>query len=98
MKIIDLLNKIANSEDTPEYITYYNMLKDKTDVMLACKSNIFYKLDQQEIQLNSRIEKYTVNNNNNNKIEKLKNKKFTKNQKQIANKLNEIIDKLNDME
>lgn len=29
------------------------------------------------------------------KIEKIKNKNFTRNQKQIASKINEIIDKLN---
>ena len=56
MKIIDLLNKIANEEEVPKYVQYYNMLKDKTDIMMACKENIFYKLDQLEIQLNSRIE------------------------------------------
>ena len=56
MKIIDLLNKIANGEEVPKYVQYYNMLKDKTDIMMVCKENIFYKLDQLEIQLNSRIE------------------------------------------
>ena len=56
MKIIDLLNKIANGEEVPKYVQYYNMLKDKTDIMMVCKENIFYKLDQLEIQLNSKIE------------------------------------------
>ncbi len=56
MKIIDLLNKIANREEVPKYVQYYNMLKDKTDIMMVCKENIFYKLDQLEIQINSRIE------------------------------------------
>lgn len=56
MKVIDLLNKIANGEEVPKYVQYYNMLKDKTDIMMICKENIFYKLDQLEIQLNSRIE------------------------------------------
>ncbi len=56
MKVIDLLNKIANGEEVPKYIQYYNMLKDKTDIMMVCKENIFYKLDNLEIQLNSRVE------------------------------------------
>ena len=56
MKIIDLLNKIANEEEVPKYVQYYNMLEDKTDIMMVCKENIFYKLDQLEIQLNSRVE------------------------------------------
>ena len=56
IKIIDLLNKIANGEEVPKYVQYYNMLKDKTDIMMVCKENIFYKLDKLEIQLNSRIE------------------------------------------
>lgn len=56
MKIIDLLNMISKGEEVPKYIQYYNMLKDKTDIMMVCKENIFYKLDQLEIQLNSRVE------------------------------------------
>lgn len=56
MKIIDLLNKLANGEEVPKHVQYYNMLKDKTDIMMVCKENIFYKLDKLEIQLNSRIE------------------------------------------
>ena len=58
MKIIDLLNKIANGEEVPKYVQYYNMLKGKTDIMMVCKENIFYKLDRLEIQLNSRIEPF----------------------------------------
>ena len=56
MKIIDLLNKIANDEEVPTNVQYYNMLKGKTDIMMVCKENIFYKLDQLEIHLNSVIE------------------------------------------
>jgi len=56
MKIIDLLNMISKGEEVPKYIQYYNMLKGKTDIMMVCKENIFYKLDQLEIQLNSRVE------------------------------------------
>ena len=56
MKVIDLLNKIANGEEVPEYVKYYNMLKEKVDIMMVCKENLFYKLDQLEIQLDSRVE------------------------------------------
>ena len=56
MKVIDLLNMISKGEKVPKYVVYYNMLKDKTDTMMVCKESIFYKLDQLEIQLNSRVE------------------------------------------
>ena len=56
MKVIDLLNKIANGEQVPEYVKYYNRLEKKVYIMIVCKENLFYKLDQLEIQLNSRVE------------------------------------------
>ena len=56
MKIIDLLNKIANGEEIPNYVKYYNMLQDKLDTMTVCEENIYYKLDNLEIQINSRVE------------------------------------------
>ena len=94
MKIIDLLNKIANGEEMPKYIQYYNMLKGKTDIMMVCKENIFYKLDQLEIQLNSRVEILEEEK----KIpEKLNISNFPKHNnslKKTAIKLNEIIDYL----
>lgn len=55
MKVIDLLNKIANGEEVPKYVQYYNMLQDKLDTMMVCKENIYYKLDNLEIQINSRV-------------------------------------------
>jgi len=101
MKIIDLLNKIANGEEVPKYIQYYNMLKEKLDIMMVCKENIFYKLDQLEIQLNSRIEIIEEDK----KIEKLEPidleplESIEKQQdyeiSTMWNKINEIIDKLN---
>lgn len=56
MKVIDSLVKIANGEEVPEYIEYYNRNSDKKDIMLVCKENIIYKLDQLEILLNDEIE------------------------------------------
>ena len=45
MKVIDLLNKIANGEEVPKYITYVNRLNDEFGTMMVCKENIIYKLD-----------------------------------------------------
>ena len=56
MKVIDLLNKIANGEEIPKYIKYRNWNNNSFDKMLVCKENIFYKLDQLEIYLNDEIE------------------------------------------
>ena len=55
MKIIDLLNKIANGEEVPEYITYKNKLNGDWEIMLVCKENIIYKLDQLIIELNDKV-------------------------------------------
>lgn len=52
IKIIGLLNKIANDDKIPEYIKYYNRLKYEMDIMLVCKENIIHKLDRSEIRLN----------------------------------------------
>ena len=107
MKIIDLLNKIANGEEVPKYVQYYNMLKDKTDIMMVCKENIFYKLDQLETQLNSRIEPVEEEKKIPEKIdiriddtntEYIKGKSYGKNYSksaiELAHTINEIIDYL----
>lgn len=110
MKIIDLLNKIANGEEVPAYVRYINFVKNKEDIMMVCKENIIYKLDQLEIHLNDEVEIIEDK-----KIEKLdiRNEKNCKNnwkwkvygeehgynistpQKIIADKINEIIDYIN---
>lgn len=56
MKIIDMLNKMANGEKTPRYITYYNINKSEVETILNCEENIIHKLEHNEIRLNSRIE------------------------------------------
>jgi len=56
MKIIDLLNKIANGEEVPKHVRYYNMIENIDDIMYVCKENIFCKLDTLQIHLNSRVE------------------------------------------
>ena len=56
MKVIDLLNKIANGKEVPKYITYVNRLNDEFETMMICKENIIYKLDNDIIELNSVVE------------------------------------------
>lgn len=56
MKTIDMLNKFANSEETPRYITYYNINESKLETMLNCEENIIHKLERGEMRINSRIE------------------------------------------
>lgn len=56
MKIIDLLVKLSNGEEVPKYISYYKRISRKKDIMMVCKENIIYLLDQLEIELNDEIE------------------------------------------
>lgn len=56
MKVIELLNKIANEEEVPSYIKYINYKTNDTDTMMVCKENIIYKLDQLEMHLNDEVE------------------------------------------
>ena len=108
MKVIDLLNKIANGEDVPEYINYTHRVFGK-DTMFVCKENIINKLDIGAIELNDEVEIIEEDK----KIEKLKieqdtpNSNFyirnengtkcglTKHSKIIADKINEMIDYIN---
>lgn len=92
MKIIDLLNKIADGEEVPKYVQYYNMLQDKLDIMMVCEENIYYKLDNLEIQISSRIEPVEEPK----RIpEKIKDKYCSQISKvELAQKYNEIIDYL----
>jgi len=100
MKVIDLLNKIANNEEVPQYVKYRNWNNNSFEKMLVCEENIFYKLDQLEIYLNDEIE---IIEEKPKKIEKLKIKNIYKcddcqqiyiNFKETWNKINEIIDYL----
>ena len=56
MKIIDLLNKIANGEPIPKYIKYMNYITNESDTMMVCKENIIYALDQLKTHLNDEVE------------------------------------------
>ncbi len=55
MKIIDLLNKIANGEEVPEYISYYNKKESMSMIMLPCKDNIIYRLNEDAIDLGDEV-------------------------------------------
>ncbi len=56
IKIIELLNKIANGEEVPENIKYYNRNSKESDIMPCCKENIIDKLDCNSIYLNDEVE------------------------------------------
>ena len=56
MKIIDLLNKIANGEEVPKYIKYYDKFHSKEDIMLCCYASLIYKLDNNIVDLTDEVE------------------------------------------
>ena len=56
MKIIDLLNKIANGEKVPKYISYYNKKESMSMIMFPCKDNIIYRLNEDAIDLGDEVE------------------------------------------
>ncbi len=103
MKVIDLLNNIANEEEVPKYINYTHKAFGK-DTMMVCKENIINKLDIGAIELNDEVEIIEEDK----KIEKLEfyndNRLFNPTTEHfnqmtgwggvLANKINEIIDYL----
>lgn len=54
--IIQLLNKIANEEELPQNIKYFNRNYLEHTTMLCCKENIIDKLDCNSISLNDTVE------------------------------------------
>lgn len=96
MKVIDLLNKIANGEDVPEFIEVTNYFTKENEMSYTHTDNIFHCLDNGELRLNSIISAVEDKEEKNEKpIQELKNRRFTRNQKQIAGKINEIIREVN---
>ena len=93
IKIIDLLNKIANGEETPHFKInedeYYlgadGLLKDVYGD--AVEWVIYQKWLNEEVEIIEETKE----------IQKLINRKFTRNQKQIAGKINELIDAVNEL-
>ena len=108
MKVIDLLNKVANGEEVPKYIKYRNWNNNSFDKMLVCKENIFYKLDQLEIYLNDEVEiieedkeieelREYVNCGFCGTCEDFERKDLSDSLIKIGNKVNEIIRELNEL-
>lgn len=98
MKVIDLLNKIANGEARPDYIEFINDFTKETENMFVCSENIFYYLDNGDLKLNTVVsaleekEEYK-------EIEKLdvKNKYYADYTKTLCEKIDEIIDVVNEL-
>lgn len=56
IKVIELLNKIANEEKVPEYVAYFNREDEINDKMMVCEENIVFKLNGGVILLNDEVE------------------------------------------
>ena len=57
MKVIDLLNKIANNDlDTPDYIEYFDRETSKSNKMMVCEENIIYYMNRKALFLNDEVE------------------------------------------
>lgn len=93
IKIIDLLNKIANGEETPKYIRYFNKVQREWLVMLVCKENIITRLNENAIFLNDEVEIIEEEK----EIEKVSVKTNNHNVRKVANKINELIDAVNEI-
>lgn len=95
MKIIDLLNKIANGEEIPKYVEYYDKLHQKKDTMMCYYNNIIYKLDNNIIDLLDEVEILEGKQipNRFDKRDFLGNKTF----EQVDADLDFIIDKINEI-
>ena len=117
MKVIDLLNKIANGEEIPQLIKWNGYIYDK----LGCE---YYMLNDRDITLfgdildtngkylndevekvveDKKIEKLEIVHNGSPNAYALLNEygtkcALTKHSKVMCDKINEIIDKLNEME
>jgi hypothetical protein len=98
MKVIDLLNKIANGEEVPKKVKITTgTLKDEYRIWVWEGCWYVYELDGKdvfictdELELNDEVEILEEK-----KIpEKLNKNHFHKRQRQLANKINEIIDYL----
>ena len=93
MKIIDLLNKIANGEEVPKKIRYINLIWEYDDEVkdyIHDDLYLFYKINGIGL-INNFVEILEEEK----KIpEKLNKQHFHNRQRQLANKINSIIDYL----
>ena len=100
MKVIELLNKIANGEEVPEKFIFagqifkkqgsYILDEDRDSIFASIFSDFSNINDEIEIIEDKKIEKIDVNH--------LQQIKKWKRAKILGNKINEIIDKINKME
>ena len=57
IKVIDLLNKIANGENiSNNHMKYFNRQDQEYDICLICLPNLTYKLDNDIVELNDEVE------------------------------------------
>jgi hypothetical protein len=103
MKVIDLLNKIANGEEVPKEIWFKGRLfryreDSNVDYIYTFRSptqtlGLFGMVnDLNEVILAEEDKEIEYK-----PIQELKNKRFTNNQKQIAGKINELIKAVNEL-
>lgn len=52
----ELLGMVKDETVDYKYVKYFDRVKEKDDVMLACAENIIYKLDHSNIELNDKAE------------------------------------------
>jgi hypothetical protein len=95
MKIIDLLNKIAKGEKIRFKDTYRSY--DECDISTFLENYITANWDWVEDDTDWLNEEVEVEDKEYEDIQKIKNRRFTRNQKQIASKINELIDAVNEM-
>lgn len=112
MKVIDLLNKIANGEDAPKEIIYggwrWHISFDGyyNHIINEKLTNYILRSEDWKEYLNTEIKIGNVKKNTKNKVEKLtrwfeddelEDARYNTEVK-IVNKINELIDKVNNME
>lgn len=87
MKVIDLLNKIANGERFENCKMKFKEIKPET----VSEYVIYDRLYEEDLTLNDEVEIIEEEQD----IEELNKKHFHKKQRQLANKINEIIKEIN---
>ena len=100
MKVIDLLNKIANGEEVPKKIKYYKNIYEYNQ-----NDKRYYNVEPKKLDLSSKFGDYNFNYLNDGveiieekEIEKLEYKSTNshiEDTKEIINKINELIDEIN---
>ncbi len=95
MKIIDLLNKIANSGayEKETHFKYYDRNAEEYDISLLLYEVIIDRLEKGQIDLNDEVEIIEEDK----KIERIKWESDVENLKQVNTNINEIISKINEI-